>query len=337
MKVFRYWTARALKSIAFSLFSVVLLAFSLPAQAQVREKVVRIGTLGAGGGVNSASRRWDPFRHGLRELGYLEGKNIVIESRSAMGQLGRINEVAAELVRLDVAVIVTGGASATKAAKTATRTIPIIMAQDNDPVGSGFVESLARPGRNITGLANQSSEMNGKRLELLKEIVPKLSRIAVFGNAGNPGNWVAMRDTESAAAALGVQLQYRDIRDPNEIENTFRTASKGADAILWLNNPLYLLRRSQITDLVVKSRLPAIYDESDFIDAGGLMSYGRDVSDLFRRAAVYVDKILKGAKPADLPVEQPTKFELAINLKTAKQMGLVIPPNVLARADRVIK
>ena len=315
----------------------LLFALSLPAEAQQGDRLARIGTLGAGGGSNYPTRRWDAFRQGLRELGYVEGKNIAIESRSATGHLNRIHDLGVELVRLQVAIIVTGGASATQGAKRATSTIPIVMAQDNDPVGSGFVHSLARPGGNITGLANQSSEMNGKRMELLKDLIPKLSRIVVFGNANNPGNSLALKDTERAAEAFGVQLQYRDIREPTEIETAFRSGIKGADAVLWLNNPVLLLRRSQISDLVAKSRLPAIYDESEYTEAGGLMSYGRDVTDLFKRAAIYVDKILKGAKPAELPVEQPTKFELVINLKTAKQIGLTIPPNVLARADKVIK
>ena len=319
------------------LFGLVLASSHLAAAAEQAERFARIGTLGAGGGPSNTSRRWEAFRHGLRELGYVEGKNIVIEYRSATGQLDRITELGAELVRLQVAVIVTGGASATQGAKRATSTIPIVMAQDNDPVGSGFVGSLARPGGNITGLANQSSEMNGKRLELLKEAVPKLSRLLVLGNETNPGNALALKDTKHAAAALAVQVQYRDIQEHADIESTFRTASRNVDAVLWLNNPVLLLRRAQIADLVVQSRLPAIYDESEYTEAGGFMSYGRDVLDLFRRAATYVDKILKGAKPADLPVEQPTKFELVINLKTAKQIGVTIPPHVLARAGRVIK
>jgi putative tryptophan/tyrosine transport system substrate-binding protein len=302
----------------FLALSVFLFALSFPAEAQQSDRFARIGTLGAAGGSNNPTRRWDAFRHGLRELGYMEGKNIAIESRSATGQLNRISDLGVELVRLQVAVIVTGGASATQGAKRATSIVSIVMAQDNDPVGSGFVDSLARPGGNITGLANQSSEMNGKRMELLKEIVPRLARVVVFGNANNPGNSLALKDTERAAAAFGVQLQYRDIREPTQIESTFRSGIKGAEAVLWLNNPVLLLRRSQIADLVTKSRLPAIYDESEYTEAGGLMFYGRDVTDLFRRAAFYVDKILKGAKPADLPVEQPTKFELVINLKTAK-------------------
>jgi len=211
------------------------------------------------------------------------------------------------------------------------------MGQDNDPVGSGFVPSLARPGGNITGLSALSAEMNGKRLELLKEIVPKLSRLAVLGDSTIAGNKQALSDTEVAATALRVQLQYENIHRPEDVDKVFRATSKGVDAILFLNNPLFLSRRAQLADLVAKSRLPAMYDASDFVEAGGLISYGRDALDLFKRAATYVDKILKGAKPADLPVEQPKKFELVINLKTAKQIGLTIPQSMLYRADKVIK
>jgi putative ABC transport system substrate-binding protein len=325
---------RSGRVVFFTLLHFVF-AFYSEALGRQAESFARIGTLGAAGG--SGNRRFDAFRQGLRELGYVEGKNIAIEARSTPGETDRLAELGSELVRLKVAVIVTGGASATQGAKRATSTVPIVMAQDNDPVGSKFVASLARPGGNITGLANQSSEMNGKRLELLKEIVPRLSRLTVFGNANNPGNSLALTDIESVARAMGVQMQYRDIRHARDIESAFRAASKGADAVLWLNNPVLLLQRAQVADLVAKSRIPAIYDEREYVEAGGLMSYGRDVLDLFKRAAIYVDKILKGAKPAELPVEQPTKFELVINLKTAKQIGLTIPPNVLARADKVIR
>ena len=212
------------------------------------------------------------------------------------------------------------------------------MAQDNDPVGNGFVTSLARPGGNITGLAALRSELSGKRLELLKEIVPKLSRVAVLGSSTNPGNAQSLKEVELAARAIGVQLQYVDVRGPKDIETAFKEASKGrADAVLVLAGPVFNSPRSQVVDLAVKSRLPAIYDRREFGEVGGLMSYGTSVVDLDHRAATYVDKILKGAKPADLPVEQPKKFEFIINLKAAKQIGLTIPPNVLVRADRVIR
>ena len=269
----------------------------------------------------------------------MEGKNIVIEWRYAEGKLDRLPALAAELVRLKVDVIVTAGPAATRAAKEATSTIPIVMAQDTDPVGNGFVASLARPGGNITGLSTLAPELSGKRLELLKEIVPKLSRVAVFGTSTSPGNAQVLKEMELAAGAFGVKLQYLDVLDPKDIETAFRAASKGrADAVLMLvRAPSSLLTEHRLSELAVKSRLPVIYSRPEFVEAGGLMSYGVNITDLDRRAATYVDKILKGAKPADLPVEQPTKFEFIINLKAAKQIGLTIPPNVLARADKVIK
>jgi putative ABC transport system substrate-binding protein len=242
-------------------------------------------------------------------------------------------------VRLKVDVIVTGGTTATRAAKEATVTIPIVMTQDPDPVGSGFVASLARPGGNITGLSNLSPELSGKRLELLKEIVPKLSRVAVFGTSTQPGNAQVLREVELAAKTLGVEVQYLDVLVPKDIETGFRTAGKErAHAVLILVAGLVAnSQREKTVDLVVKSRLPAIYNLPGYMEAGGLMFYGVNILDLDRRAATYIDKILKGAKPGDLPVEQPTKFELVINLKAAKQIGLTIPPHVLARADRVIR
>ena len=278
------------------------------------------------------------FRQGLRELGYVEGKNIVIEWRFAEGKRERLAELAAELVRLKVDIIVTGGPTATRPAKEATVTIPIVMAQDTDPVGNGFVASLARPGGNITGLSTLAPEISGKQLELLKEIISRLSRVAVIGTSTNPGNAQGLREVELAAGAFGVKLQYLDVLSPKDIETAFRAASKGrADAVLVLNSPVLNSHRTQVADLAVKNRLPAVYAQPEFMDAGGLMYYGASYTDLFRRAATYVDKILKGAKPADLPVEQPTKFEFIINLKAAKQIGLTIPPNVLVRADKVIK
>jgi putative ABC transport system substrate-binding protein len=306
------------------------------AEAQQSAKVHRIGYLTADSRSAHADVRAEAFREGLRELGYVEGRNIVIEWRQAEGKRDRLPALAAELVRLKVDVIVTGGPTATRPVKAATTTIPIVMTQDSDPVGNGFIASLARPGGNITGLSNLAQEISGKRLELLKEIVPKLSRVAVLGMSTNPGNSQSLRETELAAGAFGVQIQYLDARDSKDIEAALRTASKGrADAVLVLNFPGDVSR--VIPDLAVKNRLPAIYYNSTIVDNGGLMSYGASITDLDRRAATYVDKILKGAKPAELPVEQPTKFEFIINLKAAKQIGLTIPPNVLARADRVIK
>ena len=282
--------------------------------------------------------RIDAFRQGLRELGYVEGKNIIIECRSAEGKPDHLPALAAELVRLKVDVIVTGGGRATRTAKEATNTIPIVMAQVPDPVGDGFVASLARPGGNITGLSALGPELSGKRLELLKETIPKLSRVAVLGTSTTPGNAQQLREVELAAEALKVKLQFLDVLDPKDIETAFRVASKGhAEGVLVLSASVFVSARTQVLDLAQKSRLPAIYYRPEFVEAGGLMSYGVNDTDLYRRAATYVDKILKGTKPADLPVEQPTKFEFIINLKAAKQIGLTIPPNVLARADKVIK
>ena len=241
-------------------------------------------------------------------------------------------------MRLKVDIIVTAGPPLTRAAKEATTTIPIVMAQDPDPVGNGFVASLARPGGNITGLATLAPELSGKQLELLKEVVPKLSRVAVLGTSTQPGNAQALRETELAAEALKVQLQYLDVLGPKDIENVFRDASKArADAVLLLGGPMLAAQGSLCAHLAIKNRFPAIYWRSEIVEAGGLMSYGVSQTDLDRRAATYVDKILKGAKPAELPVEQPTKFELVINLKTAKQIGVTIPQTVLYRADKVIK
>ena len=268
----------------------------------------------------------------------MEGNNIVIEWRWAEGKFDRLPALAAELVRLNVEVIVTGGSTSSGAAKKVTTTVPIVMAQVSDPVGSGFVASLGRPGGNMTGLSTLAPEISGKQLEFLKEIVPKLSRVAVLGTSTAPGNAQALKETGLAAKAFKVQLQYLDILGPADIESAFRAATKGrADAVLVLGTPVFISQRTQLAELAIKSRIPATYQASEYVEAGGLMTYGVSVVDLYRRAATYVDKILKGAKPADLPVEQPSKFEFVINLTTAKQIGLTTPPNVLARADRVIQ
>ena len=277
-------------------------------------------------------------QQGLRKLGYVEGKNVVIEWRYAEGKLDRLPALAAELVRLKVDVIVTVGATDTRAAKEATATIPIVMAQDPDPVGNGFVASLARPGGNITGLSSLIADLSGKRLELLKEILPKLSHVAVFETSTNTGNAQQLRETELAAGAFGVKLQHLDILGPKDIETAFRAANKGrADAVIVLNSPVASSHRKKLADLAVKSRLPVIYARAEAVEDGGLVSYGVSIADLDRRSATYVDKILKGTKPGDIPVEQPKNFELVINLTAAKRIGLMIPRNVLARADRVIK
>jgi putative ABC transport system substrate-binding protein len=323
------------------LLIVVVLGVGAIAEAQQPAKIPRIGYLG---GISPSANpaRIEAFRQGLRELGYVEGKNIVIAWRHHEGKLDRLPALAAELVRLKVDIIITVGPPAARAAKEATVTIPIVMMNVGDPVGSGFVDSLARPGGNITGLSSLAPELSGKRLELLKEIVPKLSRVAVFGTSTSPDNTQSLREVELAAGALKVKLQYLDIRDPRDpkdVETAFRAASKGrAEAVLMMvAGAVGTAHQTQILELAVKSRLPVIYSAPSIVEAGGLMSYGVTSLDLDRRAATYVDKILKGAKPADIPVEQPTKFEFIINLKAAKQIGLTIPQSVLYRADKVIK
>jgi putative ABC transport system substrate-binding protein len=326
------------KWLGLSVIAFVLVVTGAVAQAQQPTKIPRIGFLAAAS-LSSTPARREAFRQGLRDLGYVEGKNIIIEWRFAEGKLDRVPGLVAELVRLKVDVIVTAGPLPTRAAKEATVTLPIVMTNEGDPVGTGFVASLARPGGNITGLSTLAPELSGKRLELLKEIVPRLSRAAFFGTSTLPGNAQSLKETELAAGALGVKLQYLDVLDPKDIETAFRAAGKGrADAVLMLMaGGVASAHRTEIVELAVKSRLPAIYSQSEYVEAGGLMSYSANINDLHRRAATYVDKILKGRKPADLPVEQPIKFELIINLKAAKQIGLTIPPNVLARADKVIK
>ena len=316
---------------------VILLAVAVIAEAQQPTKIPRIGYLAAAS-LSANAARTEAFRQGLRELGYVEGKNIFIEWRYGEGKGDRMPAFAAELVRLKVDVIVTGGTGSTLAAKESTSTIPIVMAQDNDPVGSGVVTSLAQPGGNITGLSTLAPEISGKQLELLKEIVPRLIHTAVIGTSTNPGNTQRLKEIELAAGAFNIQLKYLDVLGSKDIETAFQAASKGhADALLVLGGAVLNSHRTQVIQLAVKSRLPVIYGRRDFVEDGGLVSYGVSFTDLDRRAATYVDKILKGRKPADLPVEQPTKFEFIVNLKAAKQIGLTIPPNVLVRADRVIK
>ena len=278
------------------------------------------------------------FRLGLRDLGWVEGKNISIEYRYAEGRSDRLPELAADLVRLKVDVIVASVTSDALAAQKATRAIPIVIAAPSDPVATGLVESLARPGGNITGLSQMAPELAGKRLELLKEIVPKLSRVAVLWNPQGVGATLNWKEIQPPARQLGVQLHSLEVRSPNEFDKAFEDATRArAGALAIMADPVIVTNLKRIADLAAKSRLPSIFHSSEFADAGGLVAYGPDRADLFRRAATFVDKILKGAKPADLPVEQPTKFELVVNLKTAKALGITIPQSVRFRADRVIE
>jgi len=324
--------------IILGILTTIWLTASAPAHAQQLVKIPRVGYL-TGTSVAAPTARIDAFRQGLREQGYVEGKSIVIAWRGADGKAERLAALATDLVRLKVDVIVTTGSSATRAAKEATLAIPIVMANDSDPIGNGFIASLARPGGNITGLSTLAPELSGKRLDLLKEIVPKLARVAVFGSSASLDNAQSLKEVELAAGAVGVKLQYLDVRDPKDIATAYRAASKErADAVLiMISGAIALTHQNEIADLAVKHRLPAIYERESFVEAGGLLSYGVNRLDLDRRAAVYVGKILKGAKTTDLPVEQPIKFEFVVNLKAAKAIGLAIPPNVLVRADRVIR
>ena len=322
-------------NIFVSLLATVLL-ISVPTRAEQTKKISRIGFLATNS--SSGKNNVGTLREGLRKLGYGERKNFTIDYRSAEGKFDQLPALAAELVRLKVDVIVIQGTAAAVAAKNATRTIPILISGGTDPVATGLVPNLARPGGNITGVTIMNEELVGKRLELLKEIRPKDSRFGVLWNSANPGTAAVFKQTGSAAYELHLSLQSFDVKTVNDLQDTFEAVTRSRV------NGLVLLATVPITDhiklvadLTVKNRLPSIYDRRDFVAAGGLMSYGPNPSDMSRRSAIYVDKILRGANPGDLPVERPTKFELVINLKTAKQIGLAIPPNVLARADRVIR
>jgi putative tryptophan/tyrosine transport system substrate-binding protein len=321
----------------------MLFALCLPAEAQQPKKIPRIGFLAAPS-QSFFSARAEGFRQGLRDLGYIEGKNILIEYRYAEGNQGRLPDLAAELVSLKVDVIVASGAGGL-AAKNATHTVPVVFASVPDPVATGLVDSLARPGGNVTGLSNLAPELSGKRLELLKEIVPKIIRVAFLWSSARAnisgktlGGRVTEKETQAAAKALGLQFQSLEVHDSKDFDTVFEAATKNrAQALLTTTSSFLNTRHARIIEFAKKNRLPAMYGEPEFVDAGGLMSYTPNSADLFRRAATYVDKILKGRKPADLPVEQPMKFELVINLKTAKQIGVTIPQSLLYRADRVIK
>ena len=313
----------------------MLLALSFPAEAQQPAKVPRIGFLTSG----STTFAVEAFRQGLRDFGYTEGKNILIEYRYAERTVEQAPGLVAELVQLKVDVLVSTSQPLIRAAKQATKTIPIVMVATFDPVATGIVDSLARPGGNITGLTTLARELSGKRLELLKEVVPRISRVGLLWDPNTPGPVISFKEYETAARALKVPLQSLEVRGPNpNFEGAFQAAAKGrASALITIANSLMNRHQKQIADLAIKHRLPSIYERSDYVEAGGLVSYSADDAENHRRAAYYVDRILKGAKPADLPVEQPMRFEFVINLQTAKKIGLTIDPNLLARASRLIK
>ena len=314
---------------------LILFSLNLAYSEEANKRPQTIGFVQGGITPNSLV---DALRQGLRDLGYIEGRNVVIEYRRAYGKPEQLPALVADLVHQKVDLIFTANTPAALAAKKATSSIPIVIVALSDPVEAGVVNSLARPGGNVTGLTRFSSELSGKRLELLKEAFPKISVVAVLWNPEIPGPSLAFKETQAAAKALDVQLQSLEVREPSDFDQAFSAITKKkSGALMVLGDALTILQRPRILEFAAKSRLPAIYDRPDDVNEGGLMFYGVNEPELFRRAAVYVDKILKGTKPADLPVEQPTKFELVINLKTAKQIGLTIPPNVLARADRVIK
>jgi ABC-type uncharacterized transport system substrate-binding protein len=319
---------------------IVTLALSIlvvpyGAETQQPAKVHHIGFLRR---VEPQAAEFQAFRHGLHALGYREGHNLVIEQRYAHGVPERLPALAAELVQLPVEVIVVDGTLTAQAAKTVTTAIPIIFTLVGDPVGSGLVASLARPGGTLTGLSQMVPELSGKRLELLKEVVPQASRVAALLNPDNPAPTATIPPLRSAAQAVGVQLQVFEVRDPTAFERAFAAmAAWRAEALIQMNDALFVSRRGQLVELTAKARLPTIYEERQFVDAGGLMSYGVSHRDLWQRAATYVDKILKGATPAELPVEQPTKFELVLNLKTAQALGITMPPSLLLLADEVIQ
>jgi len=324
------------RKIAVLTLGAMLFTLCCPAEAQQPARTPRIGLLVAPS-ASAYSARLEAFRQRLRELGYVEGKNIVIEYRYADGKPERLPDLAAELVRLKVDVIVATG-PAVVTAKKASTTIPIVFAPYPDPVGAGLVSSLARPGGNITGLSVMTPDLDGKRLELLKEVFPKVVRVAFLWGSGGPRGNLVLTDMEAAAKALGVKLQSLPVRSLDDFESAFARAKReGAQALIAGPGSLFNTQQRQVLDFAAKNRLPAMYPTSEFVEAGGLMSYAPNYTDLFRRAADFVDKILKGTKPADIPVEQPKKFEFIINLKAVKQIGLTIPPKALAQADKVIK
>jgi putative tryptophan/tyrosine transport system substrate-binding protein len=317
-------------------FGAFILALSFPVEAQQLKKVARIGYLGNTASIEAIQLK--PFRERLRELGYIEGQSITIEPRYWEGKAERLPELAGELTRLQFDVIVTSGTEAAEAAKNTIKTIPVVMTFGGDALRRGFVADLARPGGNITGLTSVGEELNGKKLELLKEVVPKLSRVGFLWSPTNPGIDYQLKEIESIARSLRLEIQSLEVKGPDDLEEAFQAATtKRAKALMVSGGGFFAFHQKRILELAAKSRLPAMYNNTRYVEEGGLMTYAYDRPYQFRRAAEYVDRILKGAKPGDLPVERPKKFELVINLKTAKQIGLTIPPNVLARADKVIR
>jgi len=338
-KIFIDRALSALRS-ALCVFCVLLFALSVPVKAQEAERIRRLGFMSVFSASHTGSVRWqEAFRQGLRDHGWVPGKNITIEYRWMAGKRERLPEFAAQLVALNLDVIIVHGGAPARFAQRASKTIPIVMAEASDAVGRGIVESLARPGGNITGLTSINVELFAKRLELLKAIIPNLSRVAVLWTPKSPASRHAWKETQLPAKELGIQLHSMEVRSPNDLDKAFQAATgAGAEALVGTPGVLATFDQKRISDLAVASRLPTIYSGSDWVtDAGGLMSYATNYDDLYRRAAAYVDKILKGSKPADLPVEQPKKFDLVINLKTAKKLGITIPTSILYRADKVIK
>jgi ABC-type uncharacterized transport system substrate-binding protein len=327
------------KKVIRLILSAMLFALSFPADAQQPAKVPRIGYVSGTGDPKTPGPQVEAFRRGLLDLGYIEGKNIQVEYRYVEGKLDRVPSLVTELVQLQVDVLVTGNSSAIRAARQATKTIPIVMVVVEDPVAAAIIDSLARPGGNITGLTTLARDLSGKRLELLMEVMPGISRVGVLWAVDNQPAALGFKEYEVAARALKTKLQSLGVKGPNpDLESAFQAATKGrVSALITIRDAVLLRYQKQIAELAIKNRLPSMFEGTQYVEAGGLMSYASNDAENYRRVATYVDKILKGTKPADIPVEQPMKFELVINLKTAKQISLTIPPNVLARADRVIR
>ena len=327
------------KTILSLALCAVLLTLSFPAEAQQAKKIARIGFVGASGTSNDPRSNFNLFRQGLRDLGYVEGKNILIEYRNAEGKLDLIPMLVDELLQLKIDVLVSTNPTAIRAAKQATKTIPIVMVSSVDPVATGIVDSLARPGGNITGLSLLARDLSGKRLELLTEAVPGVGRVGVLWDANSSAAAIGLKEYEAAARAMKVQLQSLEVRGPSpDLESAFQAATKGrANALITVRTSVLNRYPKRIADLAIKNRLPSMFEVNAYVEVGGLMSYANSDAESFKRAAVYVDKILKGTKPAALPVEQPKKFEFVINLKTAKALNLTIPQSVLFRADKVIR